>query len=59
MFAEISEWIYEATGLEFPVEMQTFDIYQNPRGKVSCQGKLSYAGPLAPPRSGGLPRVSP
>jgi len=57
VFAEISEWIYQATGLEFPVELQAFDIYQTPRGNLSCQGKLSYAGPLAPPRSGGLPRV--
>ena len=57
VFGEVSEWIYEATGLEFPNEMQDFDFYHSPRGSLSCQGKLSYAGPLAPPRSGGLPRV--
>jgi predicted nucleotidyltransferase component of viral defense system len=57
VFGEVSEWIYEATGLEFPAALQAFDLYKNPRGNLSCQGKLSYAGPLAPPRSGGLPRV--
>ena len=57
VFAEVSEWIYEATGFELPVELQAFDLYHSPRGSLSCQGKLSYAGPLAPPRSGGLPRV--
>jgi predicted nucleotidyltransferase component of viral defense system/DNA-directed RNA polymerase subunit RPC12/RpoP len=57
VFGEVSAWIYEATGLEFPTELQAFDLYRNPRGNLSCQGKLGYAGPLAPPRSGGLPRV--
>ena len=32
------------------------DIYENPRGNASCQGKLSYCGPISP-RSGGWPRI--
>ncbi len=55
-FANIADWIYEQSGLEFPADLQDFDIYTNPRGTVSCQGKLSYRGPLAS-RSGGLPRI--
>ena len=55
-FAEISEWVYEQSGLEFPPDLQNFDIYENPRGNPSCQGKISYRGPVTP-RSGGLPRV--
>lgn len=59
VFGEIGEWIYENTGIEIPPEAIAFDIYTNPRGSISCQGKLAYRGPL---RTGGgavrgLPRV--
>ena len=56
VFREIGEWIYEQTGVELPVDLQEFELFRNPRGTVSCQGKLSYRGPIAP-RSGGLPRI--
>ncbi len=56
VFAEISEWIYEEVGIELPPDLHAFDIYTNPRGNPSCQGKLSYRGPIAP-RSGGLSRI--
>ena len=55
-FQEIAEWIYESAGIEIPQALQEFQVFTNPRGTVSCQGKLSYRGPIAP-RSGGLPRV--
>lgn len=48
VFSEISEWIYEQSGLEFPADSQKFDIFANPRGNPSCQGKLSYRGPVSP-----------
>lgn len=48
VFSEISEWIYEQSGLEFPQDSQKFDIFANPRGNPSCQGKLSYRGPVSP-----------
>lgn len=47
-FAEIGEWIYERTGIEVPADRQVFDLYQNPRGAISCQGKISYRGPVSP-----------
>jgi predicted nucleotidyltransferase component of viral defense system len=53
---EVGEWVYETTGIELPAEKQDFDFYQNPRGNPSCQGKLSYCGPISP-RSGGWPRI--
>jgi len=56
VFGEISEWIYEQSGLEFPADSQDFDIYKNPRGNPNCQGKLSYQGPVSPV-SGGRPRI--
>lgn len=55
-FGEVSAWIYERTGLEFPAQSQDFEIFANPRGNPSCQGKLSYRGPVSS-SSGGLPRV--
>ena len=55
-FGEIGEWVYEQTGIELPGDKQDFDIYENPRGTRSCQGKLSYCGPVSP-RSGGWPRL--
>jgi predicted nucleotidyltransferase component of viral defense system len=55
VFAEIGGWIYETTGIEIPPDQQEFDIYKNPRGKLSCQGKISYKGPVSPTRP--LPRI--
>ncbi len=48
VFGEIGEWVYERSGLEMPVEGQSFDLFNNPRGNLSCQGKLSYKGPVSP-----------
>jgi predicted nucleotidyltransferase component of viral defense system len=56
VFGEISAWIYERTGLEFPADRQDFEMLMNPRGNPSCQGKLSYRGPVSS-STGGLPRV--
>ena len=56
VFREVGEWVYERTGIEIPDELQDFEIFANPRGTVSCQGKLGYRGPISP-RSGGLPRI--
>lgn len=55
-FQEISDWIYERSGLELPSDSRNFDIYDSPRGARNCQGKLGYRGPLAS-RAGGLPRI--
>src|SRR5258707_15459339 len=55
VFAEVGTWIYDATGIEIPADQQEFEIYRNPRGKLSCQGKISYKGPISPTRP--LPRI--
>ena len=54
-FSKIGEWIYDQTGIEIPADKQKFDIYENPRGKISCQGKISYKGPVS--STHGLPRI--
>jgi len=55
VFSEIGEWIYERTGIEIPPDKQEFDVYPNPRGKISCQGKISYKGPVSSTHA--LPRI--
>lgn len=55
VFSEIGGWIYEQTGIEIPPDKQDFEIYQNPRGQVSCQGKISYKGPVSSTHD--LPRI--
>ncbi len=56
VFAEIADWVYEQAGIELPHSECRFEIYANPRGKPSCQGRLSYRGPVSP-SAGGLPRL--
>lgn len=55
VFGEIAEWIYEQSGLELPKENFKFELYQNPRGKISVLGRVGYRGPIAP--RGDLPRI--
>ena len=54
-FSEIGEWIYDQTGIEIPADKQEFDIYENPWGQFSCQGKISYKGPVSSTHA--LPRI--
>jgi predicted nucleotidyltransferase component of viral defense system len=55
IFKEVGEWIYEETGIEVPSNGQAFDVYKNPRGHISCQGKISYKGPVSSTHA--LPRI--
>ncbi|MBI2470215.1 MAG: nucleotidyl transferase AbiEii/AbiGii toxin family protein [Planctomycetes bacterium] len=54
-FKEIADWVYEATGIQIPKDTIRFEVYTNPRGKISVQGRISYRGPLQP--GGALPRI--
>ena len=55
VFSEIGEWIYEQTGIEIPSDKQVFEIFQNANGRTSCQGKISYKGPVSSTHA--LPRI--
>lgn len=55
VFTEITAWIYEQTGIEFPADQLRFDMYANKRGNPSVEGRLYYRGPLAP--RGSLPAI--
>ena len=52
-FKYISDWIYDAAGIVIPKELIRFDVYENNRGRISAQGRISYRGPLQ--RKGDLP----
>jgi len=41
-FAHIAEWLYEETGIEVPRDRLVFDIYENNRGRRSCEGRVYY-----------------
>ncbi len=56
VFSEIGKHVYEETGIELPGGFQQFEIYENPRGKKSCQGKIGYRGPISP-RGRSIPRI--
>jgi predicted nucleotidyltransferase component of viral defense system len=54
-FTQIARWVYEQSGIEIPQEGISFEFYENPRGRVSVQGRMSYRGPLM--ARGSLPRI--
>ena len=54
-FKEVADWVYENTGIEVPYDLISFDVYANPRGAISVQGKIGYKGPMQP--GGALPRI--
>ncbi len=55
-FADVSAWVYENTGIEIPAGQLRFDVFRNPRNRLSCEGRLYYRGPIAP-SGGSLPRI--
>ena len=56
VFEEVIAWVTEQSGLNIPPDQLEFDIYDNPRGRPNCQGKIGYRGPVSP-TSGGWPKI--
>jgi predicted nucleotidyltransferase component of viral defense system len=56
VFEEVIGWVTEQFGLNIPADQIEFDIYENPRGRLNCQGKIAYRGPVSP-TSGGWPKI--
>lgn len=46
IFQEISEWVYEESGVVLIPERIKFEEYQNPRGGKSIEGRVNYIGPM-------------
>lgn len=55
VFEEVGEWVYDACGLQLPPEARKFEVFTNPRGTPSAQGRVGYRGPLG--RAGDPPRI--
>jgi predicted nucleotidyltransferase component of viral defense system len=45
-FHEITELLYETTGIEIPKDTIRFEVYENPRGGISAEGRIGYHGPM-------------
>jgi predicted nucleotidyltransferase component of viral defense system len=54
-FANIAAWLYDQTGIEIPANQLRFEVLKNPRGGVSCEGRVYYNGPLR--HTGSIPRI--
>ena len=55
---EVTEWVANESGLSMPANQLGFDLYENPRGRLSCQGRIGYRGPVSPTSSsGGWPKI--
>jgi hypothetical protein len=58
VLGEVVAWVADESGLVLPADQVGFDIYRNPRGRLSCQGKVGYRGPVSPGSSaGGWPKI--
>ncbi|HTW32205.1 MAG TPA: nucleotidyl transferase AbiEii/AbiGii toxin family protein [Candidatus Sulfotelmatobacter sp.] len=55
-FEDVVSWVAEQSGLNMPADQLSFDIYENPRGRMNCQGKIAYRGPVSP-TGGGWPKI--
>ena len=56
VLGDIANWVAEQSGLAMPAEQLGFDLYKNPRGRISCQGRVGYRGPVSP-GGGGWPKI--
>lgn len=55
VFNGVAAWVYDQSGIEIPADTHRFEVYKNPRGKDSVQGRVGYRGPLS--RQGSTPRI--
>jgi predicted nucleotidyltransferase component of viral defense system len=53
---DVANWVADQSGLAMPVDQLGLDLYANPRGRVSCQGRIGYRGPVSP-GGGGWPKL--
>lgn len=56
-FTNIGIWIYENSGIEIYADRLVFDIYENPRGVKSCQGRIYYRGPVTATGKQSIPKI--
>ena len=52
----VARRLEDVAGLELPPDRFRFEVYENPRGRPSIEGRVYYRGPLPRP-AGNLPRI--
>jgi hypothetical protein len=58
VMGEVIAWVADESGLVLPADQLSFDLYTNSRGRLSCQGKVGYRGPVSPATAaGGWPKI--
>lgn len=58
VMGEVIAWVADESGLVIPADQLRFDLYENTRGRLSCQGKVGYRGPISPANTaGGWPKI--
>ena len=58
VLGEVVAWVSEQSGLAMPADQLVFDLYENPRGRVSCEARIGYRGPVSPTAAaGGWPKI--
>lgn len=58
VLGEVVAWVANESGLAVPADQLAFDLYENPRGRLSCQSKIGYRGPVSPTSgAGGWPKI--
>jgi predicted nucleotidyltransferase component of viral defense system len=55
LFKDIADWVYDETGMVLPPEARKAEVFTNPRGGTSAEGRIGYRGPLG--RTGDAPRI--
>lgn len=55
VFTGVAAWVYDETGITVPPSRLRFEVFNNPRGGLSCEGRVYYNGPLQRTRS--IPRI--
>lgn len=55
LFQDIAAWVYDETGMVLPPEARKAEVFTNPRGGTSAEGRIGYRGPLG--RTGDAPRI--
>jgi predicted nucleotidyltransferase component of viral defense system len=54
-FGEIAASLYDQAGIEIPIDDLRFRLRTNPRGGLSCEGRVYYRGPIQ--RRGSMPAI--
>ena len=58
VMGDVIAWVADESGLVLLADQLSFDLYENPRGRRSCQGKVGYRGPVSPATAaGGWPKI--